>query len=140
MSKQFKSVAHLYLGVTVQTSIRRASRKGEPMYKCKGILESVSIYYRDMDLAEVHLEDEPYPSDNVHLAWGSIKPILRRLESMTEEEMMAYENMSGMILSRPIEKAKWWTADAFVWACSLGFDLFGLIDSNQAIDAATLPA
>lgn len=100
-----------------------------------GIIENTAIVQID--------ENDGSPEETFDMDYEGLekaKPILRRLESMTEEEKVAYENMSGMLLSRPIENAKWWTADAFHWACSMGFDLFGLIDSNQAIDAATLPS
>lgn len=66
---------------------------------------------------------------------AELKPMLRKLSSMTEEE--AIEVGVGIVqrdlgmFNRP------WSPQQFVWLCNKHFDLFGLIESNQAIDINT---
>lgn len=57
------------------------------------------------------------------------KPILRRLEDMTDEERAAQVPTSDTIAGR---------AESIAYLLSKHFDLFGLIDAGLVIDAKTL--
>lgn len=68
-----------------------------------------------------------------------VKPILRRLEDMTEEEAWEYSDAVGYRYNRAghtdtIQHEAAGTA----YLLSKSFDLFGLIDSGLAIDSKTL--
>jgi len=74
-----------------------------------------------------------------------VKPILRRLSDMTEEEMNECGNMIYDFSGEPeLNKWEWYNFEVclaplqFSWLVKKGFDLFGLIDSNQAVDAKTI--
>lgn len=65
-----------------------------------------------------------------------VKPILRRLSSLTESERIT-GNVWALDKERyPNHPSGFYTPMEFAYLLSLGFDLFGLIDSGAAIDAA----
>lgn len=68
-----------------------------------------------------------------------IKPILRRIEDLTEEE---YKKWMVKVIKRTDEEDGLnfysQTPESFHYLLSIGIDLFGLIDSGQAIDSKTL--
>lgn len=73
----------------------------------------------------------PYLGD-----WSGVKLILRPFSDMTEEE--AVESGLGTI-ARDLEMFnRPWSPKQFLYLLSRGFDLFGLIESKQAIDKTTL--
>lgn len=97
-----------------------------------------------------------------YYAWDEIKPILRRIESLTEDEATKLIRMyyDGYSLIADIEVTKHeirfkccyhsstrkWRkylsfhqlgADQFLYLLSLGIDLFGLIDNKLAIEKTT---
>lgn len=70
-----------------------------------------------------------------HDTWtDSIKPILRRVNDITEEEndelqpLVGVSEVNGCIIKHD-------TAATFNWGIKKGFDLFGLIDAGLAVDA-----
>lgn len=69
---------------------------------------------------------------------GFIKPILRRLEDMTEEENVEIFG-SDVHWYKPFDSTD--ACDVQQWQKLLqkSFDLFGLIDAGLAIDAKTIP-
>ncbi len=97
-----------------------------------------------------------------YISENRVKPILRRLEDMTEEEAKQFLKVCGETV--PTKKAlKTWgwngyrhwlrrddeymrdlmsinlgTPEVWSYLLSKSFDLFGLIDANEAIDAKTL--
>lgn len=114
---------------------------------------------------------KPYCLENDEdTTWtDSIKPILRRLESISEDEakfLLHFNDNHEIINSERIlnyytfsyrwkdeqfesgygysERALWfkqknWHTDHFNYLLKQHFDLFGLIDSGLVIDSATLP-
>lgn len=106
---------------------------------------------------------------NVSFMIEEVKPILRPLSSMTEEEAVEFckiettENRHHLIEIHEVKQNEVWYSDGsrfqgdgidelndlfihfnhlsanqFAWLLSKSFDLFGLIESNQAIDSSTL--
>jgi hypothetical protein len=70
------------------------------------------------------------------LRWS--KPILRKLDSMTEEEkeeVQFSDFMFNLVKSKPNQAMFAWQ---FTFLLSKHFDLFNLIKSGEAIDAETL--
>jgi hypothetical protein len=111
---------------------------------CKCVLSFVapdhSEYNKGWKLISIESQsDKPYEIDNgTEYTWtADIKPILRRLDSMTEEERREYEATLVIQKASPVHQfgVRVQSAQSFAWLCSRGFDLFSLIDSNQAIDA-----
>lgn len=107
MQTKFKDVAHLYLGCKIKTE------EGE------GTLNGL---YND--------GNEPIVSFNLvhaHLNFDEVKPILRPLSDMTELE---HHIVNGI---KP--ETNDYTRDAArtTFLLSRGFDLFGLIESGEAI-------
>lgn len=111
--KQFKDVAHLYIGCKVKTDHR-------------GIftLQGVSLHSSGRLRAF---------TNDTHLCFvDELTPILRHLADMTLEEydeVIKMEKIGGGMESM---------AAATAYALSRHLDLFGLIESGQAIDATTL--
>lgn len=68
---------------------------------------------------------------------GKVKPILRRLNSMTEEDSIKIFRVKNRwkIYADPKNKPAAWIFDAeeFTGLLANSFDLFGLIDSGEAV-------
>jgi hypothetical protein len=74
--------------------------------------------------------------------WGNgvnIKLVLRPLSDMTEEEKKEYEATRVFVRATPVHQVgnMQWTPATFHYLLSKHFDLFGLIDSGQAISKST---
>jgi hypothetical protein len=86
--------------------------------------------------AEVILAPHVYVRDEL------IKPILRRLETMTEKEKVeiddAYEDFKKKDKYSKNAVIKWAALHTSI-LLSKHFDIFGLIDAGLAIDSTTLP-
>lgn len=70
-----------------------------------------------------------------------VKPILRRLEDMTEEDVCNNFDFQSWMMMRAAHKMKvtfGFKPSEFQYLLSKSFDLFGLIDAKLAIDAKTL--
>ena len=146
MKTEFKDVAHLYLGVEVVNTI------GKHM----GKIVSVSID----GTATINPLDEFKPRV---IILNSLKPILRPLSDITNDEFyelseileqcdygavfqeyndgktgvgyMWQEGMAGLILN---SDAGQYFVKIFPFLLSRSFDLFGLIESGEAINKAKL--
>jgi len=133
MEKQFKDVAHLYLGCTVKT---------HPNFR-PNIKERIEGKQGFAILTENLLADEadgtfPFKS----------KPLLYPLSAMTEEQVVeCYEVVHNC---KPVDSiadtAEYieahlndeCAAKTWIWACNNHLDIFGLIESGEAIDVTTL--
>jgi len=117
METKFKDVAHLYLGVNMQYT-----GNGNPFRGTKKI--------------------EPLTIEKFELLMFSNqrKPILRPLSSMKNIELSTYSDLSkeesNEVFVPYMDKTIY--PAAFAYLLKQGFDLFGLIESNQAIDATKL--
>lgn len=68
------------------------------------------------------------------------KPILRPLSDMTEEEAFDLEAVGGSTEVFELTSIVYsFDSHRMLWALKKGFDLFGLIESNLAIDSTKLP-
>ena len=131
MKTEFKDVAHLYLGVEVVNTI------GKHM----GKIVSVSID----GTATINPLDEFKPRV---IILNSLKPILRPLSDMSEEEEndIAFDMFGDWHkhVTNAIKSGKKYVFDyrvypeLFLYLLSKHFDLFGLIESGEAIDKAKL--
>lgn len=132
---KFKEVAHLYLGCNLSFD--------------DAIGKFIGIYCIERSSHNpVIIETERAQIANRN--FDQIKPILRPLSSMTEDEFISFriicdtdfskmvyiDNASkdGSVITRLCHTAK---AQAFL--LSKGFDLFNLIESGEAIDATATP-
>jgi hypothetical protein len=68
------------------------------------------------------------------------KLVLRRIKSMTIEEQREEYLLTRFCESDTDSSGRQGMARGFQYLLSKGFDLFGLVDSGQAIDKATLDA
>lgn len=115
MEKKISDYLHLYLGCDIMILCYKDYSGGT--YKLTGKIFANII-------------------DNYNPKEDLIKPILRPLSDMTEEER---EELNDIELG----ESSWPTvaralAPCFAWMLSKGFDLFGLIESGLAIDKTTL--
>lgn len=102
------------------------------------------IYY-DLQTEEMKLDDGidfamPY-NDDVDDADPRIKPILRKLSDITNEEDNELEAIKGarvIYRSEPNVEIRYDTPDTFHWMLKKQFDLFELIENGLAIDSKTL--
>lgn len=68
----------------------------------------------------------------------TVKPILRKLSSMTDEEAKRFKVTKGIERNLKTLGGSIWTFDEVKELLSLHFDLFGLIDAGLALDKTTL--
>jgi hypothetical protein len=130
--KKIDQYLHLYIGCEVLAYCEQQAEK------CKGYLTGIHGEYGPevQFIIGNHAEEEPeYPGAE------NTKLVLRRLSSMTEEEKIKLYGMGFTHNSRglQIEHPKKWPTFKpvqFQYLLSIGIDLFGLIDSGLAIDAA----
>lgn len=140
MTTTFKDVAHLYLGGNIQVEY-------------EGRVGNIFTYYHPAGKFNVDriwvcsLEEDGNPEMSCSAPVDKVKPILRKLDSMTEEEAMdgGWTNKRSFDSFVKIHQyddtdqlTRRWFAQDFIYLLSRGFDLFGLIDSDQAIDASTI--
>lgn len=141
MTKDIKDYLHLYLGCEVQ--LRHNGTFVPDPYEptcylsriTDGRMDSVGVRYDGS-------EEIIYPFT------ADIKPILRPLSDMTEEEARQLcPNGEEPFLKYLSEKDEWYTnrihfytaySECYRFLLSRGFDLFGLIDSGLAIDATKI--
>lgn len=73
---------------------------------------------------------------------SEIKPILRRLESMSESEEGVYNNLrdAETVIDSDGDCKKYYfeTIESALWLIDNNFDVLGYIDAGLAVDAATL--
>ncbi len=102
---KFKDVAHMYMGVECYDSFNDENIRLTPRMFLAYSLEDA-------------IDDQ-------------LKPFLRRLDSLTEEERMNYpEKVLDESLTETIESR----AQRITYLLSLHIDLFNLIDNNEAIE------
>lgn len=137
--KNIEDYLHLYLGCEV---VIQKSFTGFGRYLVKG----------DKVVLNTKLLMELGEDGNCTYTPNYIKPILRNLNDMTEEEklQLAYNHAYPHVKFSSKESAlnsmygrygsKWFTAyqDEFLFLLSKHFDLFGLIEAGIAIDKTTL--
>jgi hypothetical protein len=119
MKKEIKDYIHLYLGCEAYVFPDDTLTNG--WLKDKLIRFPELEYKIPIELTRIK-----------YILERGYKPILRKLSSMTEEEKIKYQmpkNNANVIF---------FTAKQVVELCKEGFDLFGLIDANLAIDKDTL--
>lgn len=78
-----------------------------------------------------------YPEYTAFKYIEEIKPILRRIESMTQDEEREMHSLEKSFEDKVHLNIELYAAMT-KWYCDKHFDLFGLIDASLAIDAATL--
>jgi hypothetical protein len=120
--KTLESILHLYLGCDVK------HKDSNQIFKLTGYdISSNRITMRG--------EGEIYCQ-----LTGDYKPILRPLDSMTEEEEkhMISTQDDVKLDGYPQILLKADSGETFIWMLSNGFDLFGLIDSGLALNATKL--
>lgn len=119
---KFKDVAHLYLGCEVEWGFDGRKKKGELVGKD----ERYGWQVFDPSNAIV-----PYQPCRIEL----IKPLLRPLDSMTEEEKKEYsEHRHKYNTGNPASHITTDWAYKVCWLLEHHFDLFSLIPNNEAID------
>jgi len=129
MKTELKDVIHFYLGCMVELN-----NSGSKVYNRKLI-------------AVGGVDDEPYcklrlgnadEKQFVHAVFfkeNRVKPILRPLSDMIYEEE---SYMKNNFCYKANGITEYYTPDGFMFLLKHGFDLFGLIESGQAIDATTI--
>ena len=147
MKTKLKDVIHFYMGCEIQTSFRTVSMIGQPMNKAIGILVDVDLLIPDK--IGVQFEFNKATLDTTTLPINSCKPILRSLSDITDAEcielsIVQYESKSksdannlslGIGIVNEIIKDTWGGSHkTFMYFIKNNFDIFGLIESGQAID------
>ena len=149
---QLKDVIHYYIGQKLEKS---ADDLTHPRLEA---IVGDQMYVSEYEYTTPH-SDKTFTRPKMTLPIGFKKPILRRLEDMTEEEMKELVFIGHSVRNTLYEvkmeyntvcfKTNGFTGGGSVSLRALrpeethyllqqGFDLWGLIDSNQAIDSKTL--
>ena len=123
METKFKDVAHLYLGCDVVRPDNRTTMK------YIGVHGNILIFQE---------------KDNPDQTFGDVnkcKPILHHLASMTDKQESEASQMyfDFMETQNPGTRDINMMSEMTRWFLSHHFDLFGLIESGQAIDATIKP-
>ena len=138
METKLEDVIHLYLGCEVQTKKIAETEQGMPMKRLKGILSDVDLLMGENKYG-IHLENEKHPTDTTNFAISDFKPILRKLEDITEEEQAVWDSTDTPIGEMHIQSAlqiHW--AKRINYYRSIFIDCDGLIEAGLAIDRKTL--
>lgn len=124
MSKDISQYIHYYLGCEI-----KAENNGSMTYTLNKIGANGFASFKDKNGFDVWLGE----------GW---KPILRKLEIMTPDEMKELEATKAFQRATPVHQIKImvWTAESYDWAFKKGFWLFGndWFDEGYIIDKATL--
>jgi hypothetical protein len=115
----FEDVAHMYLGCKIQTA--------------EGIGTFNDLAVGDDKCTEPITS---YDLVHAHLNFDEVKPVLRRMDDA--DSMSALLNAKYMRLYMSVNTKGMRQAVGIMALCREGFDIFGLIDNGEAIDAATL--
>lgn len=122
--REIKEVLHLYTGCQMST----------PYGECK------FLYYK-FGCDELRYNPVIVDRGDMQFAFklDEVKPILRKLSDSTEEEKKEFNELAIRGL-KTFDSNQFvaYDANTTVYLLSRGFDLFGLIDSGQAIDLSTL--
>jgi hypothetical protein len=130
---KFKNVAHLYLGCQCVVSASDYYEAG------KGKLVRIDIEDDEtLTVSGNTMHDKTQYC--VEADFDDAKPILRPLSSMTEAEAKELELADVQIglLAFGHRLQMHMTPDQFKLCLDKNFDLFGLIESGEAIDASTI--
>lgn len=140
---ELKEVLHLYLGCEVQIKVKEQTRKGFPMKNLKGRLQEYDLYTPEW--CGILMENQADPTHYLTLEIKNVKPILRPLSDMTsaeKNELMALSAHSpdNILPDIFIGNAMQWyhsrrSVEVTVYLLKRAFDLFGLIESGQAVKA-----
>lgn len=150
--KTLESILHMYLGCDVMTEDNRVGRlAGIDLCQKDNSITMLTIRYSDDTEDDwTVINDDGY--------FSRLKPILRPLDSMTEEEAKdLYDQMYPDVPRRDDFKARiiidqvtgtgvYYEGKVSIidyvnwypWLLSKSFDLFGLIDSGLALNATKL--
>lgn len=115
MEKKIEDYLHLYLGCEIKI--------GDQIE----ILDAVGQSGEFESLYKGHLRNF------YHISVG-VKPILRPLSDMTEEEKFEIQQISGWVDYNHYINQGFCKPEVFKYLLSKSFDLFGLIESGLAID------
>lgn len=118
MQRKIENYLHLYLGCKCIADGKLGTIEGVSTMNagCSG--NNPLIFFEDGEVSTGDTDIE------------EVKPILRRLSDMTEEE-------KGEWIGLPPD-VRVMTPYQFLWFLSRGFDLFGLIDNQLAVDEKTV--
>jgi hypothetical protein len=121
---KFKDVAHLYLTAKVEVTDHKEDVKH---------IDSIEGYIVNESLCLKEWGDYYFEEDDRATA----KPLLRRLDSLTEEEKIEINKTFNVIPASPVHThlgVNVWSAQTFAYLLSLHIDLFNLIANNEAIE------
>lgn len=130
-TKLTPQILAMYLGCRMETPYRYYPDPKGPSVRKQGVFMCIDLVIQK---AEIWLDGDE-KENLTGYDYKDVKPILRRLSSMTTEESHwwnARKQRKGFMAQVH--------ADNTLWLCSKSFDLFGLIDAGLAIDAKTLKA
>jgi hypothetical protein len=131
--KKIEDYLHLYIGCEVAAPNPYDDHGVEI---AKGVLTGLHGEYGPEIQFIIDGNAEEHPE---YVQFIKVKPILRRLSSMTEEETAHWNKLKRYNpVNGKVEMFQEHNEEQFLWLLSKGFDLFGLIDAGLAIDAAIL--
>ena len=73
-----------------------------------------------------------------HFPLSEIKPILRRMDSMSDDEIRRYQDLCWEETFELSSSTFHDTIESVLWLLDNGFDVRGWIDDGLAVDAATI--
>lgn len=133
MKKELKDYLHLYL----ECECMAGQQKGVLTEIRPTFVEHECVLSYTIDDEESGFYGEDTEED---YTYTDIKPILRPLSDMTEDEKQEYDRLSGVVyyLSNKFHDQVATDAHITQWLLSKRFDLFRLIDEGLALDATLL--
>ena len=140
----FKDVAHLYYGCQCQLFWRNID--GSMQFERVGKLIEIKPKTENQNplVFECRTREDSKFTTKLAYDYSEVKPILRNLKSMTKDEKVLFHNENRLTASNNIlpeiragRNTDWVFSPRSVliavWLLSRHFDLFGLIDSGDAL-------
>lgn len=141
MEKKIEDYLRLYIGCEIQ-----APSPDEEFVQCKGLLTGIhGEFEAEVQFYDINNNVDEEPS---YCPYDRIKPLLRPISDMTEDEMFEMSEITGLLQNENLIKA-WVNGSAFslsihkmpelfTFLLKKGFDVFGLCEAGLAIDKTKL--
>lgn len=130
MEKRIEDYLHLYLGCSVMVEQLKNKSNNTTKILLSGPYKLIAVDLSDNNRV-IKLDDY------TPVATDTIKPVLRPLSNMTEDEAIEFGWMRLFTLEHFIEK-KMYNPDAFAHLLARHFDLLNLIEEGLAVDATKM--
>ncbi len=138
MKKELKDYLHLYIGCKMEYEYKFTTKEGSELRKARLNYVGINGVVYFVDLTAINKNGEISSTGTFRLNIRDVKPILRPLSDMTEDEKESIGRGAWHHDYYPEISDSEFDCEEVRLMLSMYFDLFGLIESGLAIDQTTL--